>query len=359
MTSGAYEAFDATRKLDDKEFASLCYAPHSSLYFDVRGGVRVCCHNHQNLVGNIREQSLDEIWNSPTLLAMRAALERYEFGNGCDFCRFQTAEGEFSNAAMLRFDRFPVSRSHLWPLQMEFSIANTCNLECVMCRGQWSSAIRARRERLPPLPRLYQDAFFQQLEPYLQHTRRLRFLGGEPFLITEYYRIWDMLVNAGITVPCHVTTNGTQYDARIEKVLDKLPFGFAVSLDGVSRKTVESIRVNAVFSELMENARRFREYARARQTDFSLTFCLMRLNWQEFAEYCALGDSWDCSVAVNTVVQPPEFGIYTLPAPELARVLQGMERQAATVAAGLRRNRAVWFGELARIRSKVAASAAA
>jgi hypothetical protein len=34
---------------------------------------------------------------------------------------------------------------------MEFSIGNTCNLECIMYDGRASSAIRAHREKLPPL----------------------------------------------------------------------------------------------------------------------------------------------------------------------------------------------------------------
>jgi MoaA/NifB/PqqE/SkfB family radical SAM enzyme len=357
MSREAWRSFDATRRLSDKAFQSLCYAPHSSLYFDVRGNVRVCCHNHENPVGNIRHQSLDEIWHGAGVAALRAALEDYQFGKGCEFCRFQTAEGQYGNAAMLRFDRFPIQREQMWPLQMEFSISNSCNLECIMCRGQWSSAIRAHREKLPPLPRVYPNEFFDDLRNYLPHVRRLRFLGGEPFLVPDYYRIWSELINSGLSVPCHVTTNGTQFNARIERILGQLPFSFAVSVDGATRQTMESIRVNASFDEVMANARRFREYALATRTDFALTYCLMRQNWHEFAEFCELGDTWDCAVAVNTVLQPPQFGLYTLPPEDLACILQRMEHQAAGIGARLRRNRVVWFGELDRIREKVRVAA--
>lgn len=357
VDAAARARYDQTRDFSDKAVRALCYAPFASLYFDVQGRVRVCCHNFGFPAGDIGGQSIDEIWQGARIEVLRRALRAGDFAPGCDLCQFQTAEGSFANAAMRRFDAFAVEgESPRWPQQFEFSISNSCNLECVMCRGDWSSAIRARREHKPPLPRLYGEPFLESLRKYLPHLKRMKFLGGEPFLIAEYYRLWDMLIEDRLPVPCHVTTNGTQYHARIERVLEHIPMSFAVSMDGASRQTVEAIRVGADYDELLANARAFRDYARARRTGFSLTFCLMRLNWREFGAFCRLGDEWDCSVGINTVVSPPEFGLYSLPAAELAAVLAELERQAPALEAQLGRNRAVWFGELERIRLKVTAA---
>jgi MoaA/NifB/PqqE/SkfB family radical SAM enzyme len=355
MDQASLAAYDQGRDLSNKSIHSLCYAPHASLYFDTSGNARVCCHNYAHPAGNILKESLDDIWNGAKIKVLRAALENNSFGPGCEFCRFQTAEGSFANAAMLRFDRFAIESELEWPQQMEFSISNSCNLECVMCRGQWSSAIRARREKLPPLPRLYSDTFFDSLRKYLPHLKRMRFLGGEPFLIAEYFRLWDTMIEDGLAIPCHITTNGTQYNRNVERVMEHIPMSFAVSMDGARKTTVEAIRVNAVYEEVMENARRFREYARTRKTDFAVTYCLMRLNWQEFGEFCEMAEAWDCSVALNTVVNPPEFGIYSLAVEDLRKVLDGMERQAPELQSRLKRNKSVWFGELERIRAKVRA----
>jgi MoaA/NifB/PqqE/SkfB family radical SAM enzyme len=315
--------------------------------------VRVCCHNFSHSIGNILRSSIDEIWQGARVNVLRDALSSYEFGPGCEFCEFQTAEGWFGNLSMRKFDEFPVNTQHpVWPQQMEFSISNVCNLECIMCRGTWSSAIRSHREKLPPLPRLYSDDFLLSLRKYLPHLRRAKFLGGEPFLIEEYFRLWDMMIGDSLMTPCHVTTNGTHYNSRIERVLEGLPMSLAVSLDGATKKTVESIRVNAKYDVQMENLRRFREYTRARCTSLSFTFCLMRQNWQELGEFCLFADAWDCPVWINTVLQPPEFGIYTLPVDDLRKILEAMEIQAAHLESQLRKNRNVWFGELERIRRK-------
>ena len=252
---------------------------------------------------------------------------------------------------MRAFDRFVVTETMPeWPQRMEFSIANACNLECVMCNGTLSSSIRARREHRPPQQMVYPPVFFDDLRKYLPHLRQAKFLGGEPFLVTEYYKIWDMMIGDGVNAEIHVTTNGTQYNAKVERVLDALRVGLAVSLDGATKATVESIRVNADYDQQMRNLKRFREYTLERKTSLSLTFCFMRQNWFEFGDYCLFAEEMGCNVGVNTVTSPPAFAVYNLPAEELRRILDSMERQSVDLEPRLKRNRAVWLGELDRLR---------
>jgi sulfatase maturation enzyme AslB (radical SAM superfamily) len=353
MEASILERYDQRRSMQGKAVRSLCYAPFTSLFFNLDGDVRVCCHNWENPAGNILRSTVDEIWSGAAIKILRDSLKDYKFGPGCDFCHFRMKEGSYDNLPMDRFENFDVADyAPRWPKQMEFALSNSCNLECVMCSGFFSSAIRSRREKLPPMPRIYSDEILETFRKYLPHLKQAKFLGGEPFLITEYHRIWDMMIEDDLHVPCHVTTNGTQYNARVEQILEQVPMSLAVSLDGVTKSTVESIRVNAKYEEVMENARRFRSYSRFSDTDFTLTFCLMRQNWHEFADYCLLGDEWDCDVYVNTVVEPPQFGIYSLPPDDLQNVLKGMEARAPELEKTLRRNRAIWFGELHRIRAK-------
>ncbi|MGP0076804.1 MAG: radical SAM protein [Bryobacteraceae bacterium] len=353
MNGEMFAQYDRTRDLSKKAVRSLCYAPFGNLYFDYAGRVRVCCHNSTYVLGNAQRDSIDEMWRGAKLKLLRDALVDYQFGPGCQFCENQTKGGWFTNASMRRFDEFHVpSPAPEWPQQMEFSISNACNLECVMCRGEHSSAIRAHREKKPPMPRLYSDEFLDSLQPYLPHLRRAKFLGGEPFLVVEYFRLWDSMIAAGLATPCHITTNGTQYNSRIERIMEALPMSFAVSLDGATKETVESIRVNANYDEQLLILKRFRDYTRERGTDLSLTFCFMRQNWHEFGDYCLFGDEWKCTVGVNTVLNPPEFGVYTLPPEELRKVYKGMEAQAARLDSLLKRNRGVWFAEFDRVRVK-------
>jgi MoaA/NifB/PqqE/SkfB family radical SAM enzyme len=353
MTPDTIAAYDSSRDFSRKAVRSVCYAPHTNMFFDMEGRAKACCWNWQFPLGNVRTHTLDEMWAGARTQMLRRSLEDYSFTNGCSFCEKQTEDGWTERAAMRWFDMFPVSAPDPeWPQRMEFSISNSCNLECVMCTGVYSSAIRARREKLPPVASVYSDAFIESLRKYLPHLDRVKFLGGEPFLITEYYKIWDMMVDVAPHVRCHITTNGTQYSRRVEKFMEKLNFAFAVSLDGATKETVESIRVNANFDEQMVILKRLRDYTLDRKTDLSLTFCFMRQNWHEFGEFCLFADEWGCPVGINTVNNPPEFSVNNLPAPELRKIVSTMESQAVRLDSLLKRNRGIWFAELDRLRLK-------
>lgn len=355
MDQSVLDAYDQTRDFSKKGFKSACYAPYTSLYFDTRGAVRVCCQNSIHILGNIAETRLDDIWNGAKLRALRNALSAYSFKLGCRFCEWQIEEGNYHNAFMRLWDEFPVEdKEPQWPQKMEFSVSNTCNLECIMCRGEWSSSIRTRREHLPPLPKAYGEEFFHDLRKYLPHLKQAKFLGGEPFLAQESLRIWEMMVDDGLSIPCHVTTNGTQYNARVERIINALPVSFAISFDGTTKETVEKVRVNANFEEVLANFKRFHAYAKSRGTTVSLTFCLMRQNYHEFGDYCLFADEWGCNVFVNTVIQPPEYGLYTLPVEELRPIVAVMSKQAETILPRLGRNRRVFEGELRRLEAKCA-----
>jgi len=353
MEQDIISAFDATRDLSTKGFRSACYAPYTSLYFHTSGEVRVCCHNWSNPVGNVATQSLDEIWSSAALEVVRSAVGRYDFSEGCQFCEWQMRSRQLLHLPSTKWDKYAVSSpTPDWPQVMEFSISNQCNLECVMCDGSLSSAIRQRREKLPPLPRCYSDKFFGELRSYLPHLREAKFLGGEPFLQSECYRIWEMLIEDKIKLPVSITTNGTVYNSRVEKVMDSLPVGIVISMDGLTKATYEDIRVNADYDKVMANVLRFRAYATRTKGRFGLTYCLMRRNWQEFADFCVFCEQLECILWVNIVRRPAHLSLYTLDTQELHRIVDAMEKQGQSLVSAMGRNYAVWQNEILRLRKR-------
>jgi len=182
------------QKIAGKPFASACYAPTVSMYFDQFGNVRACCQNTGALMGNVTEQSIRQIWQSASTAKMRAALKVGDFSEGCGFCEWQVDQGDEEIVFARVFDDLAVTREDpIWPVQMEFSMTNSCNLQCEMCNGDWSSSIRAHREQRPPLPVVYHDSFFEELAEFLPHLHKANFLGGEPFLGKEPLRVMTML----------------------------------------------------------------------------------------------------------------------------------------------------------------------
>lgn len=345
---------DRARDFSNKAVRAFCYAPFNSIYLDTLGNVRVCCQNQKYSLGNIARERLKDIWRGPRARALRKAMMADNLKLGCDYCQWQLDEGNVGNLFVKNFETFPVtSDDPPWPHQIEFAISNTCNLECVMCNGELSSTIRARREKLPPLPKVYGDEFFEDLREFLPHAGHLKFLGGEPFLARETLRVCDLLIELRLSPPCHFTTNGTQRNPTVERILDCLPVSLAISLDGATKETVERLRVNARYDELMANLRWFRDYTQSRGTTLDLTYCLMRENWREFGDYLALGDDFDCDVKVNTVTQPAHMSLMTLPRERLAEVVDDLERRDAAFRSRLARNRNVWVTQLDVLRHRL------
>jgi len=318
------------------------------MFFDQRGFVRACCINHTMVLGSVVRHRLSELWQGPEAERLRAAMAAHDYSLGCDGCAWQEAEGGPAAAYARHFDHLPIDPA--WPSQMEFAMANTCNLACVMCNGEQSSTIRSQRERLAPLPAVYDDAFFADLEPFLHHLRSAKFLGGEPFLIRDHHRVWDMLIAAGGTVDCHVTTNGTVWNERVERVLAGLPVSLSVSIDGIRPATVAAIRVGADVRTILANLDRFKAYTQERGTGLGLTYCLMRDNWQEFDDFLRFADDHGLDAYVNVVRAPARHSLYRLPVGELAAVLDELERRDPVVQATVGQNRRVWTEQLRRLR---------
>ena len=341
----------AGRDLSTKAFTSACYAPFTSMFLDPHGNVLACCQNTDHPLGNVRDASLLELWRGPRADALRDALRRDDLSQGCRYCAWQRDRDSWSTSLAVTFDQAPVPRvDPPWPRQIEFAISTTCNLECVMCNGDWSSKIRSRRERRPPLPKVYGEAFFEELRQFLPHLEAARFLGGEPFVAAESLRIMDLMIDEGLEISANVQTNGTQWNDRVARILDRLPLSITVSLDGLTRDTVESIRVGASYDDLMANLARYRTATRRWGTPLDLAFCFMVQNAHEFGDFLRFADELESRVWVVSVAHP-SFSPYQLPAEDFSTLVASLEAQDEAMRAGLGLNRPQWIAELARLRS--------
>ena len=345
------DAYHRSRSIGHQPFRSACYAPFVGLSFDPAGAVSVCAFTRSTPIGQIGQRSLVKMWTSEVARSLRAAVRADDLSQSCGRCAEEIAGGNLHGVLATGFDRFGAQEELPRPRRIEFALTNACNLQCVMCSGELSSAIRAHREGLPPLPNVYGEDFIDDVTPFLGDLEQARFLGGEPFLGEINFRIWERMIEVGSTAECNVTTNGTQWTSRVEAVLDQMPFSIGVSIDGVTAETVESIRAGASYDRIMENLRRFVAYRDRRGTSLSLTFCLMTENWSEFGDYLRMGDDLGCEVFVNTVRQPPHLSLYRLPTDELRSIVVALESVREVTADALGLNRTVWLEQLDRLRA--------
>jgi len=210
-------------------------------------------------------------------------------------------------------DRILPKNGQRWPQQMEFELSNKCNLQCAMCSGFFSSTIRAVREKLPPLPEIYDDAFVEQLRPFLPHLKRAKFLGGEPFLIDVYYKIWDLLIELNPACEVSITTNGTVFNKRVGQILERLNCRVIVSLDSIRKETYEKIRVNAKMERTLENFDANMHVNKGKGKSLCIAVCPMVSNWQEIPDLVRFANARGITIYFNIVVFPFEHSLQSLP----------------------------------------------
>ncbi len=299
-----------------KDIFRVCHAPFKSIRFEPKGIVRTCCYNVEVVLGRYPEMSLTQIWNSDEANLLREKISNNDLSMGCRLCGQQLANKEYSTVKLLQYDNLPDSINN-YPVMLDFSLHNTCNLECVMCHGEFSSSIRSNREKLPPVPMLYDDNFVQQLEEFIPYARQFVFAGGEPFLIKVYYDIWERINRLSPESDIHIVTNGTILNERVKTILAAGKYHITMSIDSFQEKTYETIRVNASYKRVMENMQFFQEYCKQQNTEFAVNVCPIKENRFEIPEMVGFCNAHAIKLYLLNIVYPVGVSLHTLPLAEL------------------------------------------
>jgi hypothetical protein len=119
----------------------------------------------------------------------------------------------------------------------------------------------------------------------------------------------------------NITTNGTVYNNKVQRILEKLNVVLIVSIDSFEKETYEQIRVNASYERVMENFEEFVRIMRAKGRSLSLATCPMALNWREIPAILARCNKEDFPLYFNTLWFPLELSLRHLSSTELQEII--------------------------------------
>lgn len=307
-----------------------CYAPFRSLRFNHSGNVLACCFNRGNILGKFPEQSIQEIWFGNNVSNLQQAISVNDYSLGCQSCEksIMCNNRELSGAA--QYDYLQNWEQHQdYPTMFDFELGSTCNFECIMCSGEYSTAIRVNREKQKPYYSPYEEhseLFVQQLIPFIPHLREMRFIGGEPFLMKVYYDIWDKVIELNPGIVLNVLTNGSILNKRVQAMLQKGNFKISVSIDSLVKNTYESIRKNGDFDQVMNNVEFFSYLMKEQGHIMNFNLCVMRQNWTEIPDYFHYCNANRIQVVLHTVKFPNHCSIWNLPVEELEKILNAYKK---------------------------------
>lgn len=313
-------------KILPSERSKACYAPFQSLRFNHSGNVLACCYNRGNVLGKFPEQTISEIWFGSNVSQLQKAISKNDFSLGCHSCEKELSYGNREISGASQYDYLKNQKQHKnFPTMFDFELGSTCNFECIMCSGEYSTAIRVNREKQKPYYSSYEEnpqLFVDQLTPFIPHLKEMRFIGGEPFLMKVYYDIWDRVLELNPEITLNVLTNGSILNKRVQSMLKKGNFKIAVSIDSLVKETYEEIRKNGNFNQVMSNIEFFLKLMNEQGYTMSFNLCVMRQNWKEIPDYFHYCNENNIQVVLHTVQFPNHCSIWNLPAQELSEILK-------------------------------------
>ena len=325
--------YDRSRpKIAARTLRAVCYAPFLSMDFDATGAVRLCNHSHSMVAQMAPDTSVIDVWRGEVYKRYRSEFSSYVFDEvNCQHCVRQCTAGSGSHVfAVEQFDPGANDeRQPAYPKRLIFRLNSTCNLACIMCDGMTSSRIRKERDKLPPTPSMYGERFFKDMEEILPHVEHIEFYGGEPFLVKEHTRIFEIMDQVKAKCTIYVNTNSVSLYPKAKHFLETLNFKtIAISMDAVDPELHGEIRTGLRSNLFFGNVDYFLDLRRRRPGfEVMLNVTEHRKNWFELPEIFRFAERKKIFLHINTCIHPHNVTLYTLPADQLRYVLGYLEQQ--------------------------------
>ncbi len=263
---------------------TFCPIPFLQLELSPLGSVSACCFSGEYKVGDVANESIEQIWNGEIIQQWRN-----EFLTG-DVKICENAIKSFGcqkNYQHLNdlVDFKPIQTK--MPQRLDLRLNGKCNLECVMC-DVWSQPNG-----------LYDKSDFWDIGPekIYPHLKEVDMLGGEPFIQKDTFKFIEQVSSVnkectwGFITNCHYRISKQLRDA-----LEPLKIRHIhLSMDAISSKTYAAIRLKGDFDRVRETVLEFVSIRNERAKvgrGFTLfaSMCVQRGNWHELPEFLQFCD---------------------------------------------------------------------
>ncbi|MCM2266918.1 MAG: radical SAM protein [Elusimicrobiales bacterium] len=220
------------------------------------------------------------------------------------------------------------------PLKLMAVLTRICNLACVMC-----PRVRCDQVSLP-----YEQV--EKLFPLLPYLETADWQGGEVFLL-DYFKRLFLKTSEYPGVCQRVTTNGLLIDREWARLLAGGNTRVGYSVDAVTERTYESIRLNGKFRDLLASLDLMNGAMRtgAGASRLELNAVVMRSNYRElalFPDFCARHNFSGVTFDVLYPEVAPQEDIFSGPDEAAMRVIAaempGIERRFRELGIGFRCN---------------------
>lgn len=343
-----------------KDSSVFCMLPFSHTYVEPDGSVRPCCVAQGEPFGNIRTESIKDIWNSEKYRQFRLNMINEKSSVECRRC---LVEETYSNQSMRKSmnDLFmhkddlvaslntDGSLPHMSLQRWDFRFSNLCNFACIGCSPTLSSTWGDLGNLLfyPKQEKFlnnneYMENFLDTItNESIDSVKQVYFAGGEPLMQWEHYSILEKLLNRGRfddeTLEFSYSTNLSTLSFKGKDVLDywtKMKrIRVCISIDEVDEDRLYYIRYPSSIQKLVPNLRILKENLATENQSYVITPTWSMLNMhriKEFMEFLLKENLLPNSFAMDThweynfhliIMLDPEFLSVGGSTPEWKKIL--------------------------------------
>jgi MoaA/NifB/PqqE/SkfB family radical SAM enzyme len=241
----------------------FCAAPWRGLHINPRGDVKTCCAGDPNMLGNLNEQSIEQILHGPVMQEIRQSICEGKPHAYCYNCvqaeRYGRSERDWHNSVSPEFDPRTANDTEHVPTLIDVRWNTTCNLSCNYCGDKCSSKWAALKHI--PFKSGARPYYEQVCDYLLQHQSNIRevaLVGGEPLLLPENERLLDVIPDDCVVTL--ITNMSVDFDNNkiFHKLYKRTRVGWSMSFDNIQDR-FEYVRHGASWALLKKNILKVKE----------------------------------------------------------------------------------------------------
>lgn len=278
-----------TTTIDEPPITKVCTRPFRAIEIYHTGDVFTCCPaflncnvcGNANRIGNIFENSADEIWNSDKAVELRKAVLRGDYSKcNLKLCR----QRELRNIR-----DFDSSLTPEFPSEVVFAYDRECNLACITCRDELyrnpQDTIDLLDSRIEPV-----------IMPFISNAKRIAIDGsGEIFASKHSRLLLKKITNKYPNIRFLVNSNGilcTKKNVEELGLSGKINEIF-VSIPALDEKIYKSIVVGGNLKIVLKNLKWLASEMKCGNIDIvTISLVVSALNYKEIPKIVDLAKNW-------------------------------------------------------------------
>jgi cyclic pyranopterin phosphate synthase len=266
---------------------TFCIMPFVNIILEPDGEIGVCRHKGTEFTfGNIRTQTIDEIWSSPRVTKWREEL----ISGQPQICKNELIDCRCNLCPELNtlLDKAEVTNSvNPKVLRLTANLNGKCNLQCQMC-SVW---------KMPNGFYTEENFWIPARERFFKDILEVDMLSGEPFIQQDTYRLIDEVSSVNPKCLWTITTNlHWKLTEKTKQYLDRISIkNIIVSIDSLDEKIYGKIRPPGDLNFVLSNLEEMLIYEKQRvlesksKLNVRLNCLVQKDNWKEIKniiQYC-------------------------------------------------------------------------